>query len=252
MICTVYWYQYRPDLWKRVEVADNHAQHVKDKSDWSAEEKLDRNIRRAQMAIEGYALCNDWDYFGTFTLDPKYHDRKDLDTFRAQFVRFIRNQSRGSPDQISFLLVPELHKNREGWHMHGLLSGISEADLRQFSLSEKLPLYIRRCLLEGRSIYDWTKYRQRFGFNDLEAVRSRDAASRYITKYIKKDQDKTAAALDLGKHLYYVSRGLKRPQRVECENASGLPPEAFPYGMVAGNRYDFEYGSVQWYQSPTE
>lgn len=246
----VYWYRYRHDLWKRVEIADNTQKSSKERPEWTAEEKAERNVRRAQMAIEGYALCNDWDWFGTFTLDPKFHDRKDLDLFRYQFVRFIGNQSRGSSSRISFLLVPELHKNLEGWHMHGLLSGIDKDDLRPFTLSERLPRYIRNCLIQDRQIYDWTKYRDRFGFNDIEAVRNRDAASRYITKYIRKDQDQTAAALDLGKHLYYVSRGLKRPQRVECENASGLPPETFPFGMIAGNRYDFEYGSVQWYQSP--
>lgn len=214
-----------------------------------ADEKMKSNIRRAARAIEGYALCNPWSWFGTFTLSPAYRDRADLDGFRNDFMQLIRHSRRKYGD-IEVLLVPELHKAKDGWHMHGLLQGIPVEALRQFTLKEKLPKYIREKLRKGEPVYDWPAYRKSFGWVDMEPIRSRDAAARYITKYITKGFDGTAQAIDLGKHLYYVTRGLDQPERMECENVPGSVPETFPAGLVVGNRYEFEYGEVQWYESP--
>ena len=148
------------------------------------------------------------------------------------------------------LFLPELHKSKDGWHMHGLLQGVPVEALRAFTLKEKLPKYIRDKIKKGEPVFDWPAYRESFGWVDMEPIRSRDAAARYITKYITKAGDSTAQALELGKHLYYVTRGLQQPERMETENAPGAVPDAFPAGLVLGNNYEFEYGEVQWYEVP--
>jgi len=203
--------------------------------------------------IEGYALCNPWTWFGTFTLSPKYRDRTDLDGFRRDFMQFIRHQRR-THGSVEALLVPELHKAKDGWHMHGLLQGIPVEALRPFTLQERLPKYIRGKLKAGDPVFDWPAYRAAFGWVDMEPVRSRDAAARYITKYItkgwKEQETTTPQAIELGKHLYYVTRGLSQPERIETENAPGSVPEAFPSGLVPGDRFEFEYGVVDWFQHP--
>lgn len=236
-------------MWKKVTIydgKDNLSYHPK-KPD--SDEKLRSNIRRAARKIEGYALCNSWTWFGTFTLSPAYRDRSDLDGFRGDFMQFIRD-SRKKYGDIEALLVPELHKSRDGWHMHGLLQGIPVDALRKFTLGEKLPRYIRQKIKAGEPVYDWPSYRKSFGWVDIEPVRERDAAARYITKYITKAGDSTAKAIELGKHLYFPTRGLKKPDLVVCENAPGCVPEAFPRGLVLGNHYCFDYGEVQWYERP--
>ena len=244
-----YWYRYRDDLWKRVTIWDHgEGQTWHDRKPDSLE-KMRSNIRRAARMIEGYALCNSWTWFGTFTLSPAYRDRADLDGFRSDFMRFIRNQRRTHGD-IQALLVPELHKKRDGWHMHGLLQGVPVEALRMFDRGQRLPKYIRDKLKAGEPVYDWPAYRQAFGWVDMEPIRSRDAAARYITKYITKAGDDTAQAIELGKHLYYVTRGLAQPERIETENAPGSVPEAFPSGLVPGGSFDFDYGAVQWYERP--
>ena len=247
-----YWYRYRDDLWKKVTIweAKHEAGYHPRKPD--AKEKSLANIRRAARTIEGYALCNEWQWFGTFTLNPACRDRTDLDGFRRDFMQYVRNTRRTCPD-FQALLVPELHRNKEGWHMHGLIQGLPVEMLRLFTLSEKLPKYIRQKLKAGQLLYDWPGYRERFGWVDIEAIRSRDAAARYITKYITKGKDETAQVLDLGKHLYYATRGLRKPERMEVENAPGTfgaVPDAFPSGLVEGNSYPFEYGFVTWYECP--
>lgn len=244
-----YWYRYRFDLWKKVEIYDRRESQTYHERKLSAEEKMKCNIRRAARMIEGYALCNPWSWFGTFTLSPVYRDRSDLDKFRSDFMQFIRDCRKKYGD-VEALLVPELHKNKDGWHMHGLLQGIPEEALRSFTLKEKLPKYIRDKIKQGEPVYDWPAYRKSFGWVDMEPIRSMDAAARYITKYITKSGDSTAEAIDVGKHLYYVTRGLRQPERVETENAPGSVPEAFPVSLVAGNSYEFDYGNVQWYELP--
>ena len=115
-----YWYRYRSDLWKKVTIYDHGESQTYHPRKPDADEKLKSNIRRAARMIEGYALCNPWSWFGTFTLNPAYRDRADLDRFRADFMQFIRDCRKKYGD-IEALLVPELHKSKDGWHMHGLL-----------------------------------------------------------------------------------------------------------------------------------
>jgi hypothetical protein len=245
-----YWYKYRPDLWKRVELYEWDSHGVNRPKKQTPDEKLQANIRRAARQIEAYALCNSWDWFGTFTLNSKYRDRSDLDSFRKDFMHLIRNNRRTFGD-IEALLVPELHKSGDAWHIHGLIRGLPVEALRPFTLKEKLPEYIRKKLKGGEIVYDWSQYRNSFGWVDIEPIKNRDAAARYITKYITKSaEDSTAKALESGKHLYYVTRSLKLPERIETENASGVVPEAFPVGLMAGNTYSWQYGEVQWYETP--
>lgn len=248
-----YWYRYRSDLWKKVTIWDTKHEAGYHPKRPDAQEKNLENIRRAARTIEGYALCNEWEWFGTFTLNPACRDRSDLDGFRTSFMQYLRDCRKRTGGKIDALLVPELHRNKEGWHMHGLIQGLPVEMLRPFTLAEKLPKYIRQKLKESEQVYDWPGYRERFGWVDVEPVKSRDAAARYITKYITKGKDETAKALDLGKHLYYVTRGLRQPERMEVENApgtGGAVPDAFPTGLELGNSYEFDYGTVEWYQRP--
>lgn len=244
-----YWYRYRDDLWKCVTVWKSDAPAVRGFS--IHDEKTKDNIRRAQRMIEGYALCNSWEWFVTLTLNKEYRSRTDLDRFRFDLQQFIRDErKRLQAPSLRVLLVPELHKKSKGWHMHGLVSGLPVEALRLFTLQERLPYYLRDKLKGGQAVYDWPRYRDAFGFVDVEPVRNRDAAARYITKYVTKGMDSTAKHIDLGKHLYFASRGLQAPVLMETENASGAVPEAFPFDLVPSKSYDYDYGHVQWYERP--
>jgi len=271
----VYWLKYRDDLWKKVTLFHdpaslppdpnrkkhyaNHILSVLPKEDECyagfeslaadcADGRAKCNIRRAARQIEAYALCNEWEWFATFTLAASKRDRSDLDAFRTAFTKFICNSRRTYPE-LACLLVPELHLDGENWHMHGLIRGLPVDALRLFTLSEKLPKYIKLKLKSGDKVYDWTGYRDRFGFCDLEAVKCRDAAARYITKYITKDiMGATAESIALGKHLYYPSRGLNLPVLVEIENPQDIMPQGISDDFVKSSSYSWDYGECCWYQ----
>lgn len=178
--------------------------------------KRHNNIVRAQSAIQALGFCNDWDYFITCTLDPKkFPDRLALDEFRSKLNNLFRRIRSESGSECRFLLVPELHKNQQGWHMHGLLADFPDSCFREFELSEKLPAYLLLKIAKGEKIYDFPRYRYIFGFCDVEPLRSRDHAVSYLCKYVVKGLQSTGLHIDKGKHLYFASKGLSRPQLVD-------------------------------------
>lgn len=96
-----------------------------------AEKKLSQAIARARSVITQVAICNDWDYFFTCTLDGAKHDRYDLDSFRKVFPQWLRDYNKKYRCKIRYLLVPERHKDG-AWHIHGFLRGIPSDRLTPF------------------------------------------------------------------------------------------------------------------------
>lgn len=199
------------------------------------EKKLENNLIRARNTVYELALCNEWDWFLTITLDPKKYDRENLPKFRKDFSRFIREYGKRQGLNIKYLVIPEQHK-KGGWHMHGFLKNIPPDYLRLFSLEEKLPQYLRKKLKQGMHIYDWPAYRQKFGFCDIEPVRNLQAASAYVTKYITKSFG--AGVQNLGGHLYYASQGL---QHAKVVKKGKMNPDSIDW--------DFEnvHGKSKWF-----
>lgn len=213
---------------KGIEDVDQHARKGS-----VSDVKSDNNISRAKNRVFELALCNPWNIFLTFTLDPKKYNRNDLGKFRKDLSQFVRDYNKKYGLAIKYLLIPEEHK-KGGWHMHGFLMGLPDEHLRLFTLSEKLPKYIRKKLKSGQAVYEWEPYRKKFGFCDLEVVKDQFAVSAYVTKYITKDLDRTVR--ESGAHLYYCSQGLSRSVVIFRGKAND--------GLV----YDYEsdYNSIKW------
>lgn len=213
---------------KGIEDVDQHARKGS-----VSDVKSDNNISRAKNRVFELALCNPWNIFLTFTLDPKKYNRNDLGKFRKDLSQFVRDYNKKYGLAIKYLLIPEEHK-KGGWHMHGFLMGLPDEHLRLFTLSEKLPKYIREKLKSGQAVYEWEPYRKKFGFCDLEVVKDQFAVSAYVTKYITKDLDRTVR--ESGAHLYYCSQGLSRSVVIFRGKAND--------GLV----YDYEsdYNSIKW------
>lgn len=177
------------------------------------EEKLENNISRARATIFELAMCNDWQYFVTLTLSPKKYDRYNLEKFRKDLSKFINNYNTHCKLNIKYMFVPEQHQDG-AWHMHGFIKGLTEQEVEPFKIKfgQKLPQYIIDRITEGREVCNWIQFADKFGYTVLEAVRSKEAASMYVMKYISKNLAKSIK--ELGAHLYYCSKGLKRAEFV--------------------------------------
>lgn len=201
------------------------------------ENKLDENISRARSRIFEYAYCNPWEYFVTFTLDKTKYDRYDLEKFQKDFSCFIKNMNRNNGLSIKYILIPETHKDG-AWHMHGFIMGLPVDQLRLFTLNEKLPDYIREKLQSDQKVFEWMKYHKKFGFCDLEPIRNQEACAKYVTKYISKSL--AADITELGAHLYYCSKGLKK---------SEIKAKGQFSGQLNHPNFSNEYCSIKWYSS---
>lgn len=158
--------------------------------------KLDNALCRARAAVREYALCNDWEYFFTFTLDSRW-SRYCLSDVIGQLLQWLQNLSKRKYSRLRYLLVPEQHKDG-AWHFHGLISGIPAAPLPLWA-----PAHLR-----DDGYLDWADYRLKFGWATLSAVQSSVAVSFYVTKYLTKSG--SDLAVFKGIHTYYHSRGLSR------------------------------------------
>lgn len=166
------------------------------------EVKLDNSFSRARSMVLQYALCNPWDYFFTGTLDERLADRYNLDRYAKRLMQFIRDKRKKYNASFQVLLVPERHKDG-AWHIHGLIYGLPPSALRPFRYPEP------QKLIDG-GFLNWPDYQRSFGFCSLAPIRDKVATAYYVTKYISKDVARRSG--DVGKHLYFHSRPLKRAE----------------------------------------
>lgn len=215
------------DKYKIVVMPGYNPNRIKSGDCSSYSEKLENNVSRSRQKIFEYAYCNDWDWFVTMTLDQTKYDRHDLNTWHEDLTHWLRNYKRKIGNKIDFLLVPERHKDG-AWHIHGLLAGLPESVLSPFPVGT--PLYDSEYL-------NWHDYAKKYGFCSVGRVGNHEAVSKYITKYVTKDMARMNN--EVGAHLYYCSRGLKKSEEFKKD---------FVYTgfLDFSPDYEGEYCSVKW------
>ena len=181
------------------------------------EEKLDNSISRSKSKIYEYAICNDFEYFVTLTLDKEKMDRSNISEYIKKLGQYIRDIKKSTGQKIEYILIPEKHADGENWHMHGLMKGLK--DLREYNANENIPKKmkdkIKKYREENLYLYEWPGYSKRFGFNCVEPIRDKDACAKYITKYISKNLDNDKGVTEKNKKKYYCSRGLKKAKNIK-------------------------------------
>ena len=152
---------------------------------------IHRSIRRTKSTIADLVLCNDFQYFCTFTFDPKKHDRYDMNHCRFVMSMWLHRQRTHSPN-LKYLIVPEFHKDG-ALHFHALMANFNG----RLKDSGKMQ--------NGRKVYNMTGYRA--GFTTAVPIdHNKVAVSNYIKKYITKDMP-----LIHGRKRYWISQNLTRP-----------------------------------------
>lgn len=192
--------------------------------------KLANNLSRARSRIYELASCNKWDWFITATLDPDKYDRSDLKKYRKDFSQFIRDQRKKYNVSLKYLLIPELHADGENWHMHGLLSGLSDDMVSDFPIGSPVGLI-------ENGYKNWLDYSKKFGWVSLGPIKNHSAVSKYITKYITKDMGSCVS--ELGSRLFYSSLGLKGSKEV-YRGALARPIDW---------DYENEYCCIKWFHN---
>lgn len=159
------------------------------------DDNIRRSLQRAKNAVVDLARLNYFEYFGTITINDNLQDVRNPYTVIKNLQRQLDYYHRKNPD-FAFLFVPELGEKNGRLHFHFLMKGFSPADI------------VRN---EHRKL-DLPFLRKKFGFIQItkidDGIQNHENVARYCSKYITKGNIK------LGKHRYFCSRNLKRPERV--------------------------------------
>ena len=155
----------------------------------SYDTKLYNNIVRARSKILDYAENNDFTYFFTATISSKY-DRTDLKKFTTRLSQCFQDLRKEFKNNLFYLYIPELHKDKKSWHVHGLIGGVDLQDI----------LYL------NQYGYWSCKKLDKLGFNSFSRISCSDACNIYITKYVTKELCKGHKK---GDRVYFCSKDLK-------------------------------------------
>ena len=191
-------YKYNEDLSKLVKLKfcrNKGFENIKiNYNDIVNKEEVERiSLSRTKRNIREIALCNNFDYFLTFTINSKNCDRFSLDACQNTLKKLIKAYKRKYND-FSYVIITEKHKNG-AFHFHGLCKGLNNNDL-----------YINNNCYLSSHFFD------KLGFNSFSMIKDYNKCCNYITKYITKDCVKNSH-----NQIYIVSRGLKKANRIELK-----------------------------------
>ena len=157
-----------------------------------SKEEVERiSLSRTKKNLKEIALCNNFEYFVTFTVNSLFCDRFALVDCQNKLKTILKAYKRKYKD-FAYLIITEKHKNG-AFHFHGLCKGFSNNDL-----------YINKNGFISSLHFD------KLGFNSFSTIKNYNKCCNYITKYISKDCVRNDT-----KHIYICSRGLKRANKVE-------------------------------------
>lgn len=155
------------------------------------------SLNRTKTLVRDIILCNNFEYFCTFTFNPaKIDSFKISSCWRAMssWLHNQRNKSREKGIDFKYLVIPEQHKSGR-WHFHALISGYTSTLKATKSFSPSL-----------RPIFNITSFRS--GFTTAVPIDSKQAVSSYVTKYITKD-----FVTMFNQRRFFASRNLERPAK---------------------------------------
>lgn len=221
--------------------------YKKSKDSFKYAEKLSQSVSRTRRLVLEYALCNEWKWFVTLTIDRQKEDRTNLAQYYKHFKDWCNYQREKTGKKLAYLLVPEKHK-KDGWHLHGmfnsdwddLLVSFAELDQAGFRMpsGKRLPSGLIR-----NGYYDCPAYRKRFGFCSFGVIRDPFHCAFYVSKYITK-----SLALNsefLGKRSFYPSQGLNK-----AVSLGHVYVQTAALDAVISRHYDF--CSTGWYRYEPE
>lgn len=183
----------------RIYIPDSRKKHIDENGEWIRSEKaLEVAIRRAKCAVVDYCMCNDFEYFGTITVNGKWHDITTEEGEKRVLKRVLDsldNYKQNYSNEFQYILCPEYGEKKGRLHFHFICKGIRKDDLFRN---------------EHRHL-DWLYMKKRFGHINIKKIGCTDGDKKrvafYCSKYITKNM------LQLSKQRYFHSKGLKKPEK---------------------------------------
>ena len=169
------------------------------KDRFRSESEIEHSIavskNRTIQNIFAIARSNNWDWFCTFTFDPKRVNRQNYDNCYSCLYSWLKSIKKKYTD-IKYLIVPELHSDGFSWHFHGLFSNCPDS---MFTFKHRN--------YKNEEIYNINGFEYYGLVNSATKIVDSNKSAMYIAKYIKKD----LVTKTLYKHRYLYSKNCNRP-----------------------------------------
>ena len=192
---------------------DNDYQDRLNKSDYEpTEEELEQrqdkskrdSLTRARRTIFDLIGCNRFILFATFTFDDskvKADDYKDCVTKLTNYLTNQKRKLKRRKSELSYIVVPEQHKDNKRWHFHACLYADNEQ-----ALKDSLKLIEVGQTEKGMKVYKIGSW------NWSNQTRAEDIwKQQQIPYYLTKNFDEQLFYHLGEKKRYYASRNLKKP-----------------------------------------
>ena len=150
-----------------------------------------QSISRTKRNIREIALCNNFTYFATLTINSKHCNRFSLQQCQDKLKYIIKERIRRKNKNFKYIFITEKHKDG-AYHFHGLV--------------KDLELYTNSNGYYSSKVFD------ELGFNSFSPIKDYNKCCNYITKYITKD-----CIRNENNQIYISSRGLKKATRYEIQ-----------------------------------
>ncbi len=172
--------------------ANEHKKENKERTQQAIDLSIRQSMNRTKNSIWQIALSNKWEYFVTFTFNPKIVKSDDYEECVFYMSQWLKNAKyRCSPD-MKYLIVPEYHKDKKKFHFHALMSNI-----------QGITLVDSGYRTNNKIIYNIANYH--LGYTTAIPVdNDKDGQNKtcgYMLKYITKD----LVNLSQGKKRYWYS-----------------------------------------------
>ena len=200
---------FRPEGW---ETEDRRMSNKRDTI--ATPESLERSRRRAISKIRDYALCSDFEWFVTLTLNREKIDRYDYDGAVRKLGIYCSN--RVQRQGLRYIIVTEKHHDG-ALHFHGFFGGLPLSDFTPSGTytggpvagkpkRPRSPGELSRWIDGGaHEVYNLKSWR--LGFTTAVLLDRDDrAAITYISKYIRKAPER------IGGRWYLSGGALKLPE----------------------------------------
>lgn len=165
-------------------------EEFRNNNEYLKSEKERCSLSRTKSRIRELALCNNFEYFGTLTLNGYLCNRYELDDAQHNLKKILKSIKRNNKD-FKYLIITEKHKDG-AFHFHGLFSGID------LSLNE--------------NNYFYNEELSKLGFNSFSLIKDYSKCCNYITKYITKD-----CVRNSHNQIFIRSKGLSFATKEEIE-----------------------------------
>ena len=120
---------YNDTYWSLVNFNDailkkeKRKRHKSFKETFYSEEEIERiSLSRTKNRIKEICLCNDFEFFGTITVNSVNSDRFSLTECQEKMKKLCHKLKRKNSD-FKFIFITEKHKNG-AFHFHGMFTGV--------------------------------------------------------------------------------------------------------------------------------